>query len=268
MKITSEVLSGAADSGDNAYFYGDPYGYDRTIKGTIPLGDGLFTIKGAIPDPSMLAVYQLKEALKAQQIMISEEILEKRPSEVKIIEKVLYNQESLPLYDLVQIANYTSDNLYCEAFLKTIAAQIKVPGTYENGIQIIQQWIRSLRISDASLSMYDGSGLSPRNRISTHLFTMFVSKVTQIYGIDKIRDLLPEAGRQGSLLNFLSDSPAKGHAWLKSGSMSGVLSYTGLIYSKKGKWLSFSVIVNGHKISNRKIRLKLEEIVEYIYEMN
>jgi len=50
--------------------------------------------------------------------------------------------------------------------------------------------------------------------------------------------------------------------------MGAVLSYCGYIKAKSGKWLSFSVIVNGFTVKHREVRKHLEDLIDHLYQEN
>ena len=60
----NEVQSAKRGSGDNAYIYGAPYDFTRYVRGTIPVGSKLFSIKGSMPDPPLFAAQYFKDKLE------------------------------------------------------------------------------------------------------------------------------------------------------------------------------------------------------------
>jgi D-alanyl-D-alanine carboxypeptidase/D-alanyl-D-alanine-endopeptidase (penicillin-binding protein 4) len=68
LQIVNEVRSAGKNTGDNAYIYGSPFTYLRYIRGSIPVGNGYFKIKGAIPDPALVAAQQLQAVLRQSGI--------------------------------------------------------------------------------------------------------------------------------------------------------------------------------------------------------
>ena len=84
-----------------------------------------------------------------------------------------------------------------------------------------------------------------------------------------VTNYLPSTGQIDTTLDrFMSDSASKGHVWLKSGSLGGVLSYTGIIQTESGKWLTISLISNGHTVGNSKVRKHFAEIIGEVYLNN
>jgi len=112
----------------------------------------------------------------------------------------------------------------------------------------------------------DGSGLSVRNNISPHGLASFLQKMTSKKDRSELCDLLAVGGRNGTVAGLFKGSKAAGRVYLKSGSMNRVMTYTGYIHCKSGKWVSFAVMANGFDAEPKVIRKKLERIMINIYK--
>jgi len=261
----NRVVSGPNGSGDNAYIYGDPYGYDRYVKGSIPPGRSRFEIYGAIPNPAITFSELLKNHLTTQGIKVDgEEVIgEEAPYTLK-------TYQSPALSQLVKRANFESNNLYCEAFLKKLGARNQAKGVnFEDGVKEVYKYLDDIGVGQVGLSMMDGSGLSLKNRISTNFFTRFLAGIANKQNVQFITNYLPSTGQVDTTLErFMTDNASKGHVWLKSGSLGGVLSYTGIIQTQSGKWLAISLISNGHTVGNSKVRKHISEIIDDVYLNN
>ena len=77
---------------------------------------------------------------------------------------------------------------------------------------------------------------------------------------------MPEAGAEGTVRRLLKNSPAKGHVWMKSGSLNKIMSYTGLIEAKNKEWYTFSIIVNGYTQSGSQARQAIEKLISDLYQ--
>ncbi len=81
-------------------------------------------------------------------------------------------------------------------------------------------------------------------------------------GIFTVIDILPKAGVEG----YAKKIPIK-NLWIKSGSIQGVLNYSGIFRSKTGKYYSFSFMTNNN---NENIKLKadifevIRQLIKYI----
>ncbi len=266
LKLSNELVVDSAGTGDNAYIFGGPYNYQKRIVGSIPAGKGTFSIKGSIPDPPLFMAYHVYKRLEKDGIQSQGYETQYEPKRQK--RKLIYSIDSPPLYKIARRANLESNNLYCEALLKSIATKQAKGGSGGVGIYLLKKFLGKLKINTESLHMEDGSGLSARNNINSMLLASFLQKYAVKEGndINDIIKYLPSAGVSGTLSKMFRNSSARGKVWAKTGTMDRVQSYAGYIKTKTGKWVSFSIIVNGFSVKQKKMRSKLERIMTDIYK--
>ena len=70
LQFRNHLRSAGKGTGDNAYIFGAPYTFLRYIRGTIPIGTQLFTIKGSIPNPPLFAAQYFLQKLEEIGIQI------------------------------------------------------------------------------------------------------------------------------------------------------------------------------------------------------
>jgi len=263
LKLSNELTVDSAHTGDNAYIFGGPYNYDKRIVGTIPQGKGLFTIKGSIPDPPSFFAHAIFSKLNKQKIK-SEGYKTVYKSE-RGLRKKIATYRSPTLDKIVKKANFESNNLYTESMLKMIGLKERGLGSGQNGIAVINKILRKSGIKPKELMIRDGSGLSARNNISSYSMAQFLYQMSKSIDVETLNNYLPRGGYSGTVSGMFVKSKAKGNVWLKSGSMEGVQSYSGFIRAKSGKWVSFSIIVNGFTTKGSIIRAKLDKLIRDIY---
>ncbi|CAA6799527.1 MAG: D-alanyl-D-alanine carboxypeptidase (EC [uncultured Aureispira sp.] len=262
LKFNNQVTSAGSRSGDNAYVYSAPYSSEVTLRGTIPKGSGLFDIKAATPDPSLLCAQELSKTLIAGGITVSKKSTTQRLLKNKATTRILYTYSSPPLAAICKHTNEASRNMYCEAMLKAIGAKTKGIGSTESGIAAVTDFWRSRGLDMAGFFMKDGCGLSARNGVSTKTFAEIMRKMY----IDKnafgdFYNQMAIAGRTGTLRNMCRNSSAENNVRAKSGSMNRIRSYTGFVTTKGGKKLAFSMIVNNYSCSGYMMKKKLETLM-------
>jgi D-alanyl-D-alanine carboxypeptidase/D-alanyl-D-alanine-endopeptidase (penicillin-binding protein 4) len=89
----------------------------------------------------------------------------------------------------------------------------------------------------------DGSGLSRYNLLTPRQMVRLIMALDQEVGRDRLLALLPEGGTSGTLKSRF-DGKSKAYVWAKTGTLSGVLCVSGLLKTKRGKWLAFSFMHN------------------------
>lgn len=268
-KITfqNEVETGERGSGDNAYIFGGPYDYTKRIVGTIPSGTKEFSIKGSIPDPPIFLAYHLSQRLKQNKVK-SDDYTSVFDYSSKRDQRIVLKVYESPSYkSIAKVANFKSNNLFAEAILKTIGFQEFESGKGSKGILAIHKLLDQLQVDRGGLRLDDGSGLSARNRCSSLFMADFLQKIGTEIGLEETVSYLPKGGLQGTVASMFKRSSAVGKIWLKSGSMEGVLSYSGYFKSQSGIWHTFSIMLNGHTQKNRQMRKKLEECILAMYKL-
>ena len=264
--LQNEVSIDSAHTGDNAYVFGGPYDYTKRIVGTLPQSSQSFTIKGSIPDPPTFFAEAVNKKLIASNIKTggSDANFKKKRAYDKL--EIISTIISPPLSQICQYANHYSINLYCEAILKTIGYHTSKEGSGGQGIRAITKLMNKSGLNTDALHMNDGSGLSARNLVSPSLLAQQIALTARARGIELLKKQLPKAGSQGTVRTFLNGHKAEGKVWAKSGSMEHILSYSGICQARSGKWVSFSIIVNGYNGSYQDMKSKCAYLVDAIYQ--
>lgn len=264
LNLSNEIVVDSSHTGDQAYIFGGPYNYDKRIVGTIPQGSGPFSIKGSIPDPPYFFGYHLRKTLEKGNIQSEGHKTRFRNSK-KLKLTTIDTLFSPNLAEIAKKANVESNNLYTESMLKMLGLEKGGQGSGQNGLATIIRLLRKYKVDTKKLQFHDGSGLSARNLINSFSIARFLSGMANDIGIDECLNYLPKGGYHGTVKGLFSGSKAKGQVWLKSGSMQGVQSYSGYLKAKSGRWVSFSIIVNGFTEKHNKIRPQLEKMITTIF---
>ncbi len=258
MSISNELTLDSAGTEDQAYVFGGPYNFKKRIVGTIPVGKGSFSIRGAIPDPPLFFAQSIATSLKRNGIKTGGAESQYHSKHKK--RNTIITINSPKFGEIVRECLFKSNNLYCESILKTMAYDKYKQGTGGYGIKMIFDLMAKLGLDANSLHMEDGSGLSVRNGVSPMLLAKFVGEYGNKFDQIKIADYLPKMGRQGTVrgLNI------KGDVWGKSGSMHDIQCFTGIIEDKNGYAYSYSIMVNRFDIEQSSMVTKLTKILNLI----
>ena len=265
LTFTNQLSCAGAYSGDNAYIYGGPGEWDKLIKGTIPSGSGIFTIKGSIPDPASFYAKHFCGQLNQAGIAVDvgEGVLNYDiPASDKTL---LYLHQSPTLAHLVEYANLESDNMFCETFLMTLGKLESGSGSRAEGIQYLRTYF-SEHGYQTSFNMEDGSGLSRANRISAGLLAdvLYAALTNESTGA-WFYQTLPQTGVRGTLSKVFKDTPDEMRLTAKTGSMRGIRSLTGHFYTKNEKPIVFSIIINDYRGNGYAVWKKMESFLTNLY---
>jgi serine-type D-Ala-D-Ala carboxypeptidase/endopeptidase (penicillin-binding protein 4) len=262
--LINEVTAGKPNSGDNAYVHGMPMSDTRIIRGTVPPNKKAFTIKASLPDPALFCAGLLHNALTGKGITVhgkpvaimNESELNDGMTEVETVNTT----KSPPLFEIMKRINQRSDNVYAENLLKHIGRQ-HGKGSTEFGLSVIRRNLKTAGISQI-LRLYDGSGLSTKNRVSALAMAKWLSFLYQQSFFVDFKNTLAVSGQSGTLKYFANNAAVEGRIFGKSGAMDGVRSYAGFYQSHSGKYYAFCVMTNGFEISSGSMKKKIADWVE------
>ena len=109
----------------------------------------------------------------------------------------------------------------------------------------------------------DGSGLSRYNLFTPQDFVTILKKMKDAFGMERIKVIFPTGG-EGTISSYYKvDS---NFIFAKTGTLSGVVALSGFLYTKKGKLVIFSTLVNNHQASATAVRRAVEKFVQGIRE--
>lgn len=166
---------------------------------------------------------------------------------------------SQPLDSLLKLMMHRSDNFFAEQVLLMVS---NLKTGIMNDARITDSLLRTdLKDLPQRPRWVDGSGLSRFNLFTPQCFVAILNKMRQEFGMDRLKVIFPTGGR-GTLGNYFKRD--SGFIYAKTGTLSGVVSLSGFLYTKKNKLLIFSVLVNNHYGSATAIRRKVEEFLEDI----
>ena len=179
--------------------------------------------------------------------------------------QVLGQSTSPILSRIVRQTNVLSDNFYAEAIFRQMGEKASGIAVYDSCRVAVYDVLEDLMESDlAGIRLEDGSGLSRLNSASPAFFVSFLRSMTRSRGFDAFLASFPQPG-EGTLSTLLPKLPAdqKSRIRVKSGSMDGVLCYSGYILDETGKPARiFSLMVNGATAKTAALRETLGDLIE------
>lgn len=152
---------------------------------------------------------------------------------------VLWDHRSLPLAALETHMLFVSDNHYAEQLLRTVGEEAMQLPNDSGGIAAERQFLDRHGVPAPGLRLFDGSGLSPDNRVAAAtLARLLADQGTALY------QLLPRGGREGTVEDY-DFTTALGRVRAKSGHLSNVSALAGYVTTQHHGRVSFAFLVDG-----------------------
>ena len=193
----------------------------------------------------------LKDSL-GKEIRLADEQTLKAAKGIKT--ETVYSQ---PTDSLLKIMMHRSDNFYADMCLQMVSQQV-LKKMDEDAI-IAEVLKRDLSGLPQQPRWVDGSGLSRYNQFSPADMLHVLNKLREEQSWERIKTIFPKNGT-GTLRAYQSRKDE--FIYAKTGSLSGVLCLSGYVLSKKGKWYTFSIMVNNHHGIPAVIRKRMEAFLE------
>lgn len=155
--------------------------------------------------------------------------------------------ESEPLSRIVRFMNRESDNFTAEILLKHMGAMDDGVGTSAAGAATVRRVLAAAQIPLAGVRIVDGSGLSPRNRLTA---AALAGILVAAWRDPEIRPSfvrsLAVAGVNGTLDDRMERPPARGAVLAKTGTTRESSALSGYV---RGRF-AFAVVQNGSPVSH------------------
>jgi len=107
----------------------------------------------------------------------------------------------------------------------------------------------------------DGSGLSRYNLFTPEDIIYLLKKLEVEFGADRIRRIFP-TGNEGTLKGYYDDMAEIIYA--KTGTLSGQISLSGYLKSRKKRSLIFSILINNHNGKAADVRKTVAKYIDFI----
>ena len=187
---------------------------------------------------------------------------------------ILGSTFSAPLSEIVDETNRYSNNFYAETLLHTIGQTFNNSSEYYDCLNYAKRLFYSMGLArnKTECNMVDGSGLSRKNYISPEFFVQFLTAMAKEKCFDAYMSSLPQPGKKGTMHGFMpKNEDLRGRVHCKTGSMNGVLCYSGYIEASDGNprnMIVFSLMTNNSTTNHWTVRAVLEEIVTALCKEN
>lgn len=251
LTFTVTARTVAAGRPDTSDVVAGPCG-DVVVTGDVPLGPPSH-VDAAVDQPEVLALRYFADALQRRGVTV----LPSTPSAGPMPDVVaapfsaipagtlVWRHDGEPLAALLADMWLPSDNLIAEELLREIdvAANARA-GTLEGGTAIERPWLRGIGIDPATVTLADGSGLSQYDRFTPRALVAVLLHDWHGPNRATILDALPIAGVRGDLRGAMRGTPAAGHVFAKTGSMSHVRGLAGYVTTRTRGTVVFALSVD------------------------
>jgi serine-type D-Ala-D-Ala carboxypeptidase/endopeptidase (penicillin-binding protein 4) len=167
--------------------------------------------------------------------------------------KTIYSQ---PTDSLLKPMMHRSDNFFAEQSLMMVSNKLL---GYMNDAAIIDSLLKTeYKDLPQKPRWVDGSGLSRYNLFTPYDLVAILNKMKNQFGMERLKVILA-TGNEGTLDGRYKN--LSGYIYAKTGTLSGVVALSGFLYTKKGRLLIFSFLVNNHIGSATPVRDAMERFV-------
>jgi len=172
---------------------------------------------------------------------------------------------SIKIDSLIKVINKHSNNFCADHLFKILGAElISIPGTSKKGANVIKKFLKENGIDSSHFDIYDGSGLSKKNKVSTYCISQILYNNALNYEFFNIfSNSLSIAGNDGTLKHRMIELTNPQNVKGKSGTLSNACTLVGYITSIENELLIYAIFINNFKRNQYEIR-KLQDKIVYI----
>lgn len=215
-----------------------------TVRGCVGVGQWAVQQRMAIKNPLKYAQGMIKNSLAKEHIQLNGQVQLGRAPAGSML---LATQYSRPISNLMADTLKPSDNLYADSLYLHAAAKIHgSPLNWNEAQAVVKQFLQQQTGIDFKKSVFtDGSGLSRYNMVTPaqtiDLLTFLYQRFPLAY---EYIAALPISGRDGTLQKRFKAPNQQGFVRAKTGTMTGMNSLSGYLYTVNGHTLAFALYIN------------------------
>lgn len=262
LRLSAKATTGAADSklsGDFSEDVTEPDGTHRvTLTGSIPLGHAPQVVPYVVADPAHFAEIVLAEALHERGIsaaprQANETVDPKVLAAAYLEANLLAEHVSPPLGEAAKVILKVSQNLHASLMPRVVGAVLAKKPDPQAGFDLEREFLVKADLDVGSASQGDGAGASAH--FTPDFMVSYLAYMAKQKSYPAFFAALPILGKDGTLYNIQTDSPAAGNVHGKTGTygIADLLNQSQMVTGKglagyftraDGKRFAFAVYIN------------------------
>lgn len=218
------------------------------LTGTLPLNAPVQTLKIGLDDPPLSTAHHFKSLLhdagiRVQTVQVRHRLTKTAADTPTPNARILATLPAPDLKDDIRHLLKVSQNLHAELLLRRLAL-VHGNGSVADGLAERSRALAALGLSTAGVALYDGSGMSPYNRVTPHSVIQLLRIADlQPWGADW-RDDLPLAAQDGTLAHRFIGTPVADRLHAKTGTLAATHSLSGYLRTTHGQTLLIAIFAN------------------------
>lgn len=235
-----------------------------TITGTFPAGKSPILYKYVVPSPTRFAEMVFTEALRAKGVEV-EPIAGFRDLSALaasyVPEQAIAEHISPPLKEEIKVTLKVSQNLHASITPLVLAAILEPKKSERTGFDLEKDFLVKAGLDPSGAQQGDGAGGNAH--FTPEFMVSFLTYMSRQKDFQVFYDALPILGRDGTLFDIQTQSPAAGFVHAKTGTFSvydplnrrllvTAKGLAGYMTTKKGEHLAFAIYINNVSVSTER----------------
>ncbi|MBO4340234.1 MAG: D-alanyl-D-alanine carboxypeptidase/D-alanyl-D-alanine-endopeptidase [Bacteroidales bacterium] len=277
MTFTNRGVTGREGTGNSLYLFTTDLAPFAQLRGSFALGRNPKTEHFANKFGALTCAYYFANHLRASGITVTGKAAHiERGGIIRTDDfvpagdagdpEIIGSSSSPDIGRIARETNLRSDNFYAEALYRTLGKALTGSAVYDSCRVAEKAVLASLGLSSDAIIIDDGSGLSRKNAVSARFLADFLAAMTSSPAFPAFLGSLPAPG-EGTISPLLNGKACAARYRLKSGSMDGILCYSGYIIDSGGTPIAtVSILVNGTTAPTSRVRKALESVLSIVAE--
>lgn len=279
MEIVNQITTGPADSRAEVMVEMVPGTRAIRLFGSLPVGGKEQRLDFDIDDPADYAAIRLAQLLRERGVKVTghprarhapmapADMIPVPVAAAAAAPDLATLTPPDPIEDLT-ITSKVSQNLHAHLFLKKLALTQGLSPTTPAGRMVLNQTIARAGLPASSYDFYDGSGLSPDNRITPRAMVRYLHWVDAQPWAAQWRKTLPVGGVDGTIGRRMKNPVLQGKVFAKTGTLLAANALAGYLVAASGRELVFAIYANDRPSGAPSVLPAMDEALALIAAAN